>query len=246
MIRFERAGKTFGEGPTQVDVLKDFSIDIPAGQFCSIMGPSGSGKSTVLHLIAGLTRLTTGEIYLGDRRLSQMAERDAAHMRRRELGFIFQFFHLLPYLDAEENVALPLVLDGHSDQTTRDRAERVLELVEMLHRRHHKPSELSGGELQRVAIARALMINPRLLLADEPTGNLDSSASHGIMRLLKRSNEQLGVTVLMVTHDPVCASYGDRIVRLSDGQIVEDIDVSDRAAGDLPELRPLGLAGKAV
>jgi putative ABC transport system ATP-binding protein len=228
MIRFVGASKTFGEGATEVQVLRDFSLDVPRGQFCTIMGPSGAGKSTVLHLIAGLTRLTRGEIYLGDRRLSRLGSREAALMRRREIGFIFQFFHLLPYLNAEENVALPLVLDGHPPRSIEERTERALDLVEMLHRRRHRPVELSGGEMQRVAIARALVIEPRLILADEPTGNLDSTASHGLMRVLRRSNVTLGVTILMVTHDPVCASYGERVVRLLDGRIAEDIDVTER------------------
>ena len=226
MIRFERVSKVFGEGATQVHALRDLSLHIPAPQFCSVMGPSGSGKSTILHLVAGLTKITAGEIYFRDRPLSRLRERDAALMRRREIGFIFQFFHLLPYLDAEENVALPLLLDGLSMEGVQERSERVLQLVDMLHRRRHKPPQLSGGEMQRIAIARALVIGPRVLLADEPTGNLDSTASHAIMRLLRRSNEELGVTILMVTHDPVCASYGQRIVRLVDGRIVEDIDVS--------------------
>jgi ABC-type lipoprotein export system ATPase subunit len=156
-----------------------------------------------------------------------MADPDAATMRRRELGFIFQFFNLIPYLSAEENVSLPLLLDAYSSSSARQQAERVLTLVDLLHRRHHKPTELSGGEM-----ARALVMSPRVILADEPTGNLDSAASHGIMRLLKRSSEQLGVTVLMVTHDPVCASYGDRVVRLVDGQIAEDIDVTEPSAPD--------------
>jgi putative ABC transport system ATP-binding protein len=161
-----------------------------------------------------------------------MTERDISLMRRREIGFIFQFFHLLPYLDAEENVALPLLVDGHSFRSVGKHAERALEMVDLRHRRHHKPSELSGGEMQRVAIARALVMNPRVILADEPTGNNDTVASHGIMQLLRRSNEDVGVTILMVSHDPVCASYGDRVLRLIDGEIAEDIDVSDRSGGD--------------
>ena len=235
MIRFENVSKVFGQGATQVDALRDFSLDVPGRQFCTIMGPSGSGKSTALHLVAGLTKPTTGEIQLGDRALSRMSERDAALMRRREIGFIFQFFHLIPYLDAEENIALPLLLDGNTLRNAREATERVLSLVDLLHRRQHKPTELSGGEMQRVAIARALVTRPRVILADEPTGNLDSTASHAIMRLLRRTSEQLGVTVLMVTHDPVCAAYGDRVVRLVDGRIVEDIDVTEREeAADEP------------
>ena len=139
-------------------------------------------------------------------------------------------FRAIHYLDAEENVALPLLLDGHSFSAARERTERVLTLVDLIHRRHHKPTELSGGEMQRMAIARALITSPRVILADEPTGNLDSTATHAIMRLLRRGSEEIGVTVLMVTHDPVCASYGDRVVRLVDGRIVEDIDVSERQA----------------
>jgi putative ABC transport system ATP-binding protein len=227
MIRFEKVTKVFGQGTTEVHALREFSLDVPAQQFCSIMGPSGAGKSTVLHLLAGLTKPSGGEIYLSDRPLSRMTERDASMMRRRELGFIFQFFHLLPYLNAEENIALPLFLDGHSQDAVRGETNRLLALVGLDHRRHHKPTELSGGEMQRVAIARALITKPRVILADEPTGNLDTAASHDIMRLLRRSSEQLGVTVLMVSHDPVCASYGDRIVRIVDGQMSEDIDVTE-------------------
>jgi putative ABC transport system ATP-binding protein len=225
MIRFENVSKTFGQGPTQVDVLRNLTFTVPEGQFCAIMGPSGSGKSTVLHVAAGLTPLTTGEIEIGSHRLSELDDREAALFRRREIGFIFQFFHLLPYLTAEENVALPLLLDGSPAGTIAKSTERVLRLVELLDRRKHKPSELSGGQMQRVAIARALVTNPRLILADEPTGNLDSAASAGIMELLRRGNEELGVTVMMVTHDPVCASYGQRVIRLVDGRIVDDIDV---------------------
>ena len=225
MIRFENVSKTFGQGPTQVDVLRNLTFTVPEGQFCAIMGPSGSGKSTVLHVAAGLTPLTTGEIEIGSHRLSELGDREAALFRRREIGFIFQFFHLLPYLTAEENVALPLLLDGSPAATIVKSTERVLRLVELHDRRKHKPSELSGGQMQRVAIARALVTNPRLILADEPTGNLDSAASAGIMELLRRGNEELGVTVMMVTHDPVCASYGQRVIRLVDGRIVDDIDV---------------------
>jgi putative ABC transport system ATP-binding protein len=237
MIRFANVSKVFGERETQVQALRDLSLDVPARQFCAIMGPSGSGKSTLLHLLAGLTKPSDGEIYLGDRPLSRMSEHDAALMRRRELGFIFQFFHLIPYLDAEENVALPLLLDGHSLGAARERTERALALVDLTHRRHHKPTQLSGGEMQRMAIARALVTGPRVILADEPTGNLDSTATHAIMRLLRRGGEELGITVLMVTHDPVCASYGDRIVRMVDGRIVEDIDVSEKPSSDEPETR---------
>jgi putative ABC transport system ATP-binding protein len=227
MIRFDNVSKTFGQGPTQVQVLRNLTLTIPEGQFCAIMGPSGSGKSTILHVTAGLTPLTAGEAWVDEYRLAQMNDRDAALFRRRSVGIIFQFFHLLPYLTAEENVALPLLLDGRSGATISENTERVLRLVELYDRRHHKPAELSGGQMQRVAIARALVTRPRVVLADEPTGNLDSAASVGIMQLLRRGNEEFGVTVLMVTHDPVCASYAQRVIRLIDGRIVEDIDVAE-------------------
>ena len=221
MIRFDNVSKVFGEGQTRVDALRGLSLQVPARQFCTIMGPSGSGKSTVLHLVAGLTKPTEGEIYLGDRPLSRMAERDAAMMRRREIGFIFQFFHLIPYLSAEENVALPLLLDGHSSADVRERTERVLTLVDLLHRRRHKPSELSGGEMQRVAIARALVTSPRVILADEPTGNLDSKNGEAVMGLLSGLHRE-GATICMVTHDPRFARHAQRIVNLFDGRVVED------------------------
>jgi putative ABC transport system ATP-binding protein len=227
MIRFENVSKTFGHGPTQVHVLRSLTFKIPEGQFCAVMGPSGSGKSTILHITAGLTPLTAGEVHVDYHRLSAMSDRDAALFRRRDVGIIFQFFHLLPYLTAEENVALPLVLDGRPAATIKENTDRVLRLVELFDRRHHKPSELSGGQMQRVAVARALVTRPRVLLADEPTGNLDSAASAGIMQLLRRGNAEFGVTILMVTHDPVCASHGQRVIRLMDGRIVEDIDVAD-------------------
>jgi len=227
MIRFTRVCKTFGEGATEVQVLRDLTFSVPAGQLCTLMGPSGSGKSTILHLAAGLTPLTAGEVHVDDAHLSKMTDRDAALFRRRKIGIVFQFFHLLPYLTAEENVALPLLLDSCPTAMIAESTERVLRLVELLDRRHHKPSELSGGQMQRAAIARALVTRPGVILADEPTGNLDSTASTGIMQLLRRSNIELGVTILMVTHDPVCASYGQRVIRVMDGRIVEDIDVSE-------------------
>jgi putative ABC transport system ATP-binding protein len=239
MIRFENVSKVFGQGATQVEVLKSLTFTVPQGQFCAIMGPSGSGKSTILHLAAGLTPLSAGEVHVDDCRLDGMSDRDAALFRRRRIGIVFQFFHLLPYLTAEENVALPLLLDGCPAATMAESTERVLRLVELLDRRHHKPAELSGGQMQRAAIARALVTRPPVILADEPTGNLDSAASTGIMQLLRRSNVELGVTILMVTHDPVCASYGQRVMRVVDGRIVEDIDVGETPPR-LSVVRPVG------
>jgi putative ABC transport system ATP-binding protein len=225
VIRFDAVSKTFGEGPTRVCAVNELSLDVPAGEFCAVMGPSGSGKSTLLHLVAGLTPITRGEVYVDGKPISGRTAAEMARMRRRDIGFVFQFFNLLPYLSAERNVALPLVVDGQPRAAIAERVEHVLRLVGLLERRHHKPGELSGGEMQRVAVARALVASPRVLLADEPTGNLDSVAAREIVALLRRMNDELGVTIMLVTHDPTCASWGDRVVRLVDGRVAEEIRV---------------------
>ena len=234
MITFEGVSKRFGTGETAVQVLHEFSLAVPTGQFCTIMGPSGAGKSTVLHLVAGLTEADGGEVRVADQRLAGMNDTDRSLLRRRRLGSVYQFFHLLPYLSAEENVMLPLLIDGHSAASARIAAEHVLGLVGLLDRRAHRPAQLSGGQMQRIAIARALVHRPAVVLADEPTGNLDSITGRAVMELLRSVNRQLQVTVLMVTHDPVCAAYGDRIVRLVDGCVVEDIDLSGASDGHVP------------
>jgi len=223
MIRFEGVRKTFGQGATRVEALRGIDFHVPPGQMCAIMGPSGSGKSTLLHLVAGLLQPDCGHVRLGDREVSAMGGDDLSLMRRREIGIVFQFFNLLPYLSAEENVALPLRLDAVPHHEERERVQQAMELVGMTHRRNHSANALSGGEMQRVAIARALAISPSVVLADEPTGNLDSIAGRQIIELLRRLNEELAVTTLVVTHDPVWGSFCDRIVRVSDGTIAEDI-----------------------
>jgi putative ABC transport system ATP-binding protein len=230
LIRFERVTKTFGHAAMCVRAVDSFSLDVPTGDFCSIMGPSGSGKSTLLHCLAGFTPIASGEIYLDGRPISQLGREEMARLRRREIGFVFQFFNLLPYVSAERNVALPLVVDGRPPSMIRERVEQVLRLVELLDRRHHKPGELSGGEMQRVAIARALVASPRLVLADEPTGNLDSTAAREIVAMLRRMNEELGITIVMVTHDATCASWGNRVIRLVDGRIAEEIRLPRQSA----------------
>ena len=236
MIRFEAVSKVFGQGATRVCAVDQLSLDVPAGQFCTIMGPSGSGKSTILHLIAGFTPITEGQIYVDGKPISRLAREELARMRRQDIGFVFQFFNLLPYLSAERNVALPLLLDGQSPTVIRHRVEKALHLVGLLDRRHHKPGELSGGEMQRIAVARALVASPRLLLADEPTGNLDSIAAREIVMLLRRMNDELGVTIVLVTHDATSASWGDRVVRFVDGRIAEEIHVPKRQAVGGPAL----------
>ncbi len=228
MIRLENVRKTYGRGEAAVCALAGVSLEIRQGEFLSIMGASGSGKSTMLHLMGGLDLADSGEVSIGGAALSKMSDDDLTIFRRRKIGFIFQFFNLLPTLSAEENVALPLLLDGKSMREIRPRVQRMLDRVGLTKRLQHKPDELSGGEMQRVAIARALVIEPVLLLADEPTGNLDSKTGEEILQLIQETAEQFRQTIVMVTHDARAAAYGDRIVTLKDGRIVSD--VNDRAA----------------
>jgi len=231
MIRLQEVVKTYRQGSTAVPALAGVSLEVPDGQFLSVMGASGSGKSTMLHLIGGLDVPDSGSIAVGGQELSHMSDDELTIFRRRKIGFIFQFFNLLPTLSAEENVALPLLLDGKSMRDVRPRVERLLDKVGLAARRAHKPDELSGGEMQRVAIARALVIEPILLLADEPTGNLDSKTGEEILLLLKETAEQTQRTVMMVTHDARAAAYGSRIITLKDGRVVSDLADGARAAG---------------
>jgi putative ABC transport system ATP-binding protein len=185
------------------------------------MGPSGSGKSTLLHLLGGLDGPTEGNVILADQALAELSERAATLVRRHNVGFVFQFFNLLPTLSAEENILLPLIIDGKDPRKYEGQLQGLLALVGLQDRRHHKPDQLSGGEQQRVAIARALITQPAILLADEPTGNLDSRTGTSIMELLRRSRDELEQTVIVVTHDPKAAAYADRVIFLRDGLIVE-------------------------
>lgn len=223
MIRFSGIRKHFGQGDTRVDAIQSVTLEIPRGQMCAVMGPSGSGKSTLLHLAAGLVEPDSGEVFVDGQSLTTLAADDLSALRRSKIGIIFQFFNLLPYLTAAENVALPLQLDEVEPKEIQREVARALELVGMSHRAGHKAATLSGGEMQRVAIARALAISPAVVLADEPTGNLDSVAGRQIIELLRDLNETTGVTMLVITHDPVWGSFCDRIVRLNDGAVAEDI-----------------------
>jgi len=232
MIRFQRVTKSFGRGRSRVLALRGLDLIIPSGEMCAIVGPSGAGKSTVLHLAGGLTRPDEGTIHIGDDSLTEMNVEDLTLMRRRSVGIVFQFFNLLPYLTAWDNVALPLRLDGVTHEEERERVAQALDLVGVGARAQHKPAELSGGEMQRVAVARALVIRPRVILADEPTGNLDSVAGRQIMELLRDLNEDTRVTVVVVTHDPVWASICDRAVRIVDGEVVEDLSLQDSGGAD--------------
>ncbi len=219
MIRLDGVQKRYMQGRQEVLALRGVSLDVPKGDFVVVMGPSGSGKSTMLNLVGGLDRPTTGEVTLDGTRVSQMDDDALTLFRRRRIGFVFQFFNLLPTMTAEENVALPLLLDGRDMASTRADVEALLERVGLSGRRTHRADELSGGERQRVALARALVTKPAIVLADEPTGNLDSKTGEGILGLLRESNEALGHTIVMVTHDPNAAAYGKRVIRLKDGVI---------------------------
>ena len=214
--------KSYGSDELCVQVLRGINLRVPRGEFLAIMGPSGSGKSTLLHILGGVEVPTAGQVLLEGTDLASLSDDSRTIMRRERMGFIFQSFNLLPAFTAEENVALPLELDGISAAEARDRATKMLERVNIYHRRTHIPSQLSGGEQQRVAIARALVMEPALLLADEPTGNLDSTNGQQIVQLLRRLVDEQQQTIVMVTHDEAVALHADRIVRLRDGQVDHD------------------------
>ena len=221
MISLTQVSKIF-DGKRKTTALENVDLHIDKGQVVSIMGPSGSGKSTLLNLIGGLDRPTSGEIRIEEENLSSLSDDDLTRVRRDKIGFVFQFFNLLPTLNCLENVALPLHLRKWPRRKIEERARELLELVQLGHRIEHLPDELSGGERQRVAIARALSLYPPILLADEPTGNLDTHTGQEILKLIDDLRAHLGSTVLIVTHDPAVAERGSRTVALRDGRIVED------------------------
>ena len=223
MIRCLDVRKVFKQGENEITALAGITMDIAQGSFAVIMGPSGSGKSTLLHLIGGLDRPSSGDLLVDGRLIGQMADDQVTLFRRNKIGFVFQFFNLLPTLTALENVALPLVLDGRSKSEAENQAQALLKQVGLEQRKRHLPEELSGGEIQRVAMARALAFNPPLLLADEPTGNLDSNNGNAVLSLLREISKEEGCTVVMVTHSEEAARYGDRRIYLRDGRIEKDI-----------------------
>jgi putative ABC transport system ATP-binding protein len=220
MIRVRGLSMRLASGGRGVDVLTDVSLDVPAGQFLAIAGPSGSGKSTLLGLIAGLDQPTAGRIEVAGVDITALDEDGLARFRRDHVGYVFQSFHLLPTLTAQENVAVPLELAGEADAAAR--AAALLAEVGLAERAHHYPVQLSGGEQQRVAVARAMARRPALLLADEPTGNLDSATGKQIIELLVGMNRRLGATLVLVTHDTALAAHADRVVTLRDGRVVSD------------------------
>jgi len=232
LIQTENLTKVYGKGETAVTALDHVSLTINAGEFVAVMGPSGCGKSTLLHLIGGLDRPTAGRVLLDGADLSQLSDTRLAELRRRRIGFVFQFFNLIPVLNATENAALPLILDGARAGDARAKAVEWLTRMGLRDRLGNRPDQLSGGEQQRVAIARALVAEPALVMADEPTGNLDSRAGDEIAGLLKQISATWGRTVLIVTHDPRIAAYADRIVFLKDGRIVDQTNLNGRSTDE--------------
>ena len=222
IIEVKNLSKVYGSGETKVTALDSINLNIEQGQFVAVMGPSGCGKSTLLHLIGGLDRPTDGSVSIEGKDISKMNDNTLTEMRRRKMGFIFQFFNLIPVLDAVENTALPLILDGVKPENACSKASEWLAKNKLADRAKHRPDELSGGQQQRVAISRAMVADPIIVLADEPTGNLDSRSGDEIATVLRKVVTDWGRTVLMVTHDPRIAAYADRIIFLKDGKIVDD------------------------
>jgi putative ABC transport system ATP-binding protein len=222
LLSVEQVEKTYDTGQRSVAALRGVSLQIEAGEFVALMGPSGCGKSTLLHLIGGMDRPTRGRILCGGVALDALSETELAHFRRRRVGFVFQFFNLLPTLTVVENVALPLLLDGVDEGSAQERANRILERVALSGRVTHFPATLSGGEMQRAAVARAIVAQPELVLADEPTGSLDSANGAQVMQLLVELNRELQVTIILATHAEEAARYAKRLIRLHDGLIELD------------------------
>lgn len=220
--------KVYGSGETRVTALDNINLQVGIGEFVAIMGPSGCGKSTLLHLIGGLDRPSSGKVLIEGVSLGELSDDKLTQLRRRKIGFVFQFFNLIPVLDAVENAALPLMLDGATPKKANDSAREWLVRVGLEKRLHNRPDQLSGGQQQRVAVARALVAEPSLVLADEPTGNLDTRSADEIAGLLRQVAEEWGRSVIMVTHDPRIAAYADRIVFLKDGSIVDETRLNTR------------------
>ena len=219
IIEIKDICKSFGEKDNRTQVLKNVSLSVGKGEFISLMGASGSGKSTLLYLLGGLDIHDSGEIILDGRDISKMRDRELSKLRREGMGFVFQFFNLVQNLTVEDNILLPLVMDGRSPKKYREKLDNILETVGLFDKRKSYPNQLSGGQQQRCAIARAVIYEPKILLADEPTGNLDSKSGAEIMELFSRINKKKGITILMVTHSAECAAYSDKVINLSDGKI---------------------------
>jgi putative ABC transport system ATP-binding protein len=224
--RVRNLTKTYGEGETRVVALDDVTIELLAGEFTAVMGPSGSGKSTLMHCLAALDTADSGSVMVGDQELTLLKDKALTQLRRDAIGFVFQSYNLVPTLTAKENILLPLSIAGRA--ADREWYDSVIATVDLADRLSHKPHELSGGQQQRVAVARALVSRPQVVFADEPTGNLDSASGAEVLELLRRSVDEHGQTVVMVTHDPVAAAWTDRVLFLADGRVVEELRDPDR------------------
>jgi len=237
IARASNVYKVYGTGEAEVRALDGISVDFGTSQFTAIMGPSGSGKSTFLHCMAGLDRVTSGQIFLGEIELSSCNEKQLTLIRRDRIGFVFQAYNLIPTLSAEENITLPMALAGKKPDPAW--LSQIVETVRLSDRLKHRPNELSGGQQQRVAVARALLSRPDLMFADEPTGNLDSRSGAEILTFMRDAVNNLGQTIVMVTHDPIAAGYSDRVVFLADGRIVDEMQ-HPTADGVLDRMKSLG------
>ncbi|MCT4356525.1 ABC transporter ATP-binding protein [Streptomyces sp. Je 1-79] len=233
--------KVYGQGETQVVALDRVSVDFRQGEFTAIMGPSGSGKSTLMHCVAGLDSFSSGSVRLGETELGTLKDKQLTQLRRDKIGFIFQAFNLLPTLTALENITLPMDIAGRKPD--KQWVERVIDMIGLSGRLHHRPTQLSGGQQQRVAVARALASRPEIIFGDEPTGNLDSRSGAEVLGFLRNSVRELGQTVVMVTHDPVAASYADRVIFLADGRIVDEM-ISPTADGVLDRMKAFDAKGR--
>lgn len=220
ILRVENLTKTYGEGDNKVEALKDINLCINKGEFVAIIGASGSGKSTLLHLLGGLDRATSGKVIIDEKNIYDYKDEELSIFRRRKVGFIFQFFNLIPVLDVEENIELPVILDN--EKVDKDYLDEIITILNLQNRRTHLPSELSGGQQQRVSIGRALINKPSIILADEPTGNLDSKNTREVIELLKLTARKFNQTLILITHDSNIASMADRVITIEDGRIIED------------------------
>lgn len=220
IIKIQKLSKVFGNKDNQNTVLDSVSFEIEKGEFVSLMGASGSGKSTLLYLIGGLDKPTNGEVYINDEDINKMKEKNLAALRRKDIGFVFQFYNLVQNLTVEENIMLPVIMDGKKEKDYKDRLEKILKIIGLEDKRKSLPNQLSGGQQQRVSIARAIILSPSLILADEPIGNLDSKSGKEVMDLFKTINKEEGITILQVTHSEEAAEYGNRTIRLKDGKII--------------------------
>ena len=225
ILKIENLKKVYGKGEAEVIAVNNVSFEVEEGEFVAIIGPSGSGKSTILHMIAGLEKPTSGKVYFYGKNMYEMNKKDLTILRRQKIGIIYQFYNLISTLNVEENITLPIELD--KKKVNREKLDEITKFLNIDNRKKHLPNEISGGQQQKVAIGRALIINPTIILADEPTGNLDSNSSEVVMRTLESINGEMGKTILLVTHDPMIASFCKRIIFLKDGQVIENLKRAD-------------------